>query len=162
MGPWHANTHRLTFRAWQTRRRFRWSYGYKCCEYRGEGQGQCLRTSVTPALTVNTCTDCRSSLSSSLFRRMCSPLRALSWRLCDEFAGAGGQRSKVRGTPAGIQGRRGLQWGGIQWLEQEGEKRGGEEAEVVSLSVLFDVLHPQGPLFPVWHKTSLLSDVRKS
>ena len=38
--------------------------------------------------------------------------------------------------------------------------RRGEEAEVVSLSVLFDVLHPQGPLFPIWHKRSLVSDVR--
>lgn len=33
--------------------------------------------------------------------------------------GGGGQRLKVRGSPAGNQDCSGLQWGGIHWLEQE-------------------------------------------
>lgn len=38
---------------------------------------------------------------------------------------------------------------------------GGEEVEVVSLYVLFDVLHPKGRPFPFWHTPSALSDVKK-
>lgn len=57
------------------------------------------RTSVTPVLTVAPL--CRhDSVSQDVLPAEC---------IDDEFCGAGGQRLKVRGTPAGSQGRSGLQ-----------------------------------------------------
>lgn len=71
----------------------------------------------------NTCIHCSHlGYSPSSWRcfTLSPPLRASNWRLCDEFCDAGGQRLKVRGTPAGSQGCSGLQWGGILWLVRKG------------------------------------------
>lgn len=89
---------------------------------------------------------------------MRSLLSAMNWQLCDEFSGAVGQRLKVRGTPAGNQGRSGLQWGGIQWPEEEGGYGETEDGRRLKLFLLFDVLHPQG-FFLFCHVSSLYSDV---
>lgn len=83
----------------------------------------------------------------TLFDGMRPLLSALNWQLCDEFCGAVGHRLKVRGTPAGSQGRSGLQWEGIQWPEQERGEREAKAGRRLKLFFLFDVLHPEGISF---------------
>lgn len=75
----------------------------------------------------NTCTGCCSPLLSSQWCAGCASCWANSAAasLVLEVRGR-----RLGGTPAGSQGRSGLQWGGIQWMESRSEREKGEQGWV--------------------------------